>query len=447
MRMFRFVLGGVIVWVTPLLCGCIIDLSNLGGGKDHGTPSGGTTSGGDPGLSDAQRARKDEAYQYIAQVIYKGAPVLQSLKLASGDIVDGLDRSVLPALPYALPALPSGPAGVTLPPGVTLAIPDVDQIPELSDLVAKAAVFRRPDFSPYVRGETDATSIQDYLDRYEVGGAPDGNRLYAGLVSGKPNRGITGTMNQFQAKVAEDSLSILEFAVACPADTPTEMVGVVISVDKANAGGRNAQGIYDGRPRLHIEYANSKSGQMKYMWDGLEGMFVANPARRVRPGQVVPVSVLSGAQVEHLLTIFQAPTGDWWIAYDQDLLGYYPASLFTILNGGACMSSWYGEVFNRHPEMGAVKTEMGSGKFANAGRPDVAYVRSPKYFDPSWFSMEPEDMMYSTWTRPYEPSCYTRSTLDLDPVSGSRIFSFGGSGGFNLGGSDESVPPCKWPYP
>ena len=42
------------------------------------------------------------------------------------------------------------------------------------------------------------------------------------------------------------------------------------------------------------------------------------------------MSALGGAQVEHLLTIFQSPIGDWWVAYDQELLGYYPASAFTM---------------------------------------------------------------------------------------------------------------------
>jgi Neprosin len=445
-RMVRFISGGVIVWFTPLLCGCIIDLSNLGGGNDHGAPSGGTsgstTSGGDSGLSNAQKARKAEADQYIAQVIYKGAPVLQSLELASGEVVDGLDRSVFPELPYALPALPWNPADVMLPPGVTLALPDVDQIPELSDLAAKAALFHRPDFSAYIRGETDATSIQDYLGRYEVGGAPMANQLYAGLVSDQPSRGVTGTMNQFQPKVEAGSLSLIEFAVMCPAANPTEMVGVVISVDRFNVGGMNQQGAFDGLPRLHIEYASSTSGQMKYIWDGLDGTFVANPARRVRPGQTVPVSVLNGAQVEHLLTIFQAPTGDWWIAYDQDLLGYYRASLFTTLNGGACGSRWYGEVYNPHPNRKkdrAAQTEMGSGKFADAGPLNVAYVRNPKYYDLSWFSVEPQDILYSTWTGPYAPSCYTRSTLDPDPLSGGHFFTLGGPGGTKGG--------CQWPFP
>jgi hypothetical protein len=436
MRALRSNPGWVLLVITPLLGGCIIE---LGAGHDQSaggdTPSSGG-GGGATGLSGAQQARKDEADRYVAQVIYKGATVTQSLQLASGDIVDGLDRSTFPDLPYSLPPLPFLPADVTLPPDVTLAIPDVDQIPELSDLASTAAVFHRPTFWPYILGETDATSIMDYLDRYEVGGAPVGNRLYAGLVSDQANRGVSGYMNQFQPEVTAGSFSILEFTVACPALNPTEMIGVVISVDRHNVGGRNPQGAFDGLPRLHVEYANSKSGKMKYVWDELDGTFVANPIRRVRPGQIVPVSVLGGAQVEHLLTIFQAPIGDWWVAYDQELLGYYPASTFTLLNGGACESRWYGEVYNPNPKNGAVKTEMGSGKLAAAGRPNVAYVRGPEFFDTTWFSVEPIDKIAAG---PNVPSCYTRSTLGPDPVSGGQIFTFGGPGG--------KAPECQWPFP
>jgi Neprosin len=441
MRMLRSNPGWVLLVITPLLGGCIIE---IGAGHDQSAaggdtpPSGGSGDGGGgaTGLSDAQQARKDEADRYVAQVIYKGATVTKSLELASGDIVDGLERSTFPDVPSPLPPLPFLPTDVTLPPDVTLALLDVDQIPALADLASTAAVFHRPTFWPYILGETDATSITDYLDRYEVGGAPVGNQLYAGLVSTQANRGVSGYMNQFKPEVAAGSLSILEFAVGCPADTPTEMVGVVISVDRYNVGGRNPQGVFDGLPRLHVEYANSKSGKMKYTWDELDGTFVANPLRQVWPGQVVPVSVLGGAQVEHLLTIFQSPIGDWWIAYNQYLLGYYPASAFTLLNGGACESRWYGEVYNPDPKKGAVKTEMGSGRFAEAGRPNVAYVRRPEFFDTSWLSGEPTGFIFA---KPIEASCYTRSTLAPDPVSGGQIFNFGGPGGKD--------PGCKWPLP
>lgn len=440
--MLRSNLGSVVlVVVMPLLGGCLIELGagndpSAAGGEARNPPPGGGGGGGGPALTDAQRARKDEADRYVAQVIYQGAPVTQSLQLASGEVVDGLDRGTFPALPSPLPPLPFSPADVALPPDVTLALTEVEQIPELAELALKAAVFHRPTFWPYILGETDATSIADYLDRYEVAGAPQGNQLYAGLVSNQANRGVTGYMNQFQPEVAAGSFSLLEFTVSCPANAPTEMVGVVISVDKANLGGRNAKGVFDGLPRLHVEYANSKSGSIKYIWDGLDGAFVANPARRVWPGGVVPVSALGGAQVEHLLTIFQSPLGDWWVAYGQELLGYYPASLFTLLNGGACESRWYGEVHNPRPDKGAVTTEMGSGKFAEAGRPNVAYVRNPKYYDPFWLSVEPQD---TVWAAPYILSCYTRSPQGPDPVSGGHIFNFGGPGGKD--------PGCNWPSP
>jgi hypothetical protein len=214
-----------------------------------------------------------------------------------------------------------------LPSGEALRLTDVAQIPELAELVTTAAPFYRPTFWPYILGETDATSIEDYLDRHQVGGAPSGEaHLYAGLVSSERNRGISGFMNQFRPEVAPGSFSLLEFAVACPADGPVEeMIGVVISADKVNGFGKNGRALTDGEPRLHVEYARSKGGQIKYTWDGLDGQFVPTPFRLYRPGQIVPVSKPGGTQVEHLLSIFQVPTGDWWLAYQHDLLGYYPA--------------------------------------------------------------------------------------------------------------------------
>ncbi len=106
------------------------------------------------------------------------------------------------------------------------------------------------------------------------------------------------------------------------------------------------------------------------------------------------------------------------------------------MKDGACEARWYGEVYNPDPEHGAVKTEMGSGMFADAGHPNVAYVRSPKYYDPSWFSVEPQGTIAAARN---EPSCYTRSTLDSDPVSGGHIFTLGGPGG--------KEKTCTWPFP
>ena len=426
-----------------LLTGCTITFGpadESGAPADHSgsaLPEPEHPTGEGPVLDAAQQARKKESERYVAEVIYKGSPIAQTIQLPSGDIIDGVERAMLPALPYALPPLPWSPQDLTLPPGVELGLTDIEQLPELLDLATHAASFHRPTFWPYVLGETDATSIQDYLDHYQVGGQPSGNRLYAGLVSLKPNRGISGYMNQFRPEVALGSFSLLEFAVACPADgIDQEVVGVVISVDKVNSFGKHQPPLTDGEPRLHIEYARTQGGKTQYSWDGLDGQFVANPFRRYRPGQIVPVSALGGPQVEHLIAIFQAPTGDWWIAYRQELLGYYPAKLFTLLKGGACKSSWYGEVFNPDPENSAVETELGSGKPAEVGRPHTAYVRNPTYYDLSWFGVEPTEDLFMG---PYVPSCYTRSALLKSAAPWNSVFLFGGPGGKD--------PQCKWPFP
>lgn len=280
----------------------------------------------------------------------------------------------------------------------------------------------------------EATSIEDFLHRYPVGGEPDAkNRLYAGLGTKLPNRGVSGYMSQYKPEVEDKSLSLLEFTVACPAEGPVqEQIGIVISVDKINGFGRDQYKYQDGEARMHIEYARPASG---YVWDGMDGTFVNNPLRLHQPGEIVPVSVLDKSSIEHSMAIFQVPTGDWWIAYDGDLLGYYPASLFSLFKGGACRAAWYTEAYRDDPTQGNIKTEMGSGQFAETGLFNAAHVRNPRYYDPDWFGIEPKDEISIT---PSEPSCYTRSPLISIGAPWNSTFLFaGGPGGKN--------PGCKWP--
>ena len=390
-------------------------------------PEGGSSDA--PPLDAAQQARLEETEWYTLNVVYKRGEIVGSFALPSGDVLDFIKRETLPGLPYELPPLPLTAEDLALPAGVEFGLTELEQIPELVELAATATPFKRPTFWPYILSETDATSIEDYLAWYQEGGEPSGaRRMYAGLASLEPNRGVSGFMNQFRPEVQPDSFSLIEFTVFCPAEgAAQEQIGIVISVDKRNVFGMNRQKFLDGEPRLHIEYVRPENGRIAYNWDELDGKFVANPLRRHQPGERVPVSVLGGAQVEHFMAIFQMPvTGDWWIAYNGDLLGYYPASLFSMLNGGACGSAWYGEILNR--TSGAIKTEMGSGKFAEAGMLNAAYVRNPKLHDISLFGVEPQD----DWSMiPYNPTCYDRSPL------WEHVFFFGGPGGKN--------PACTWP--
>jgi Neprosin len=446
----RIALAALLPAIPLFLGGCIITLDLPEGTPENHEgetpalpsttlPDGKTPAPGDkgPALDETQQAKRAEVDAYIAHVLYDKATVVASLALPSGDVVDFLDRSTLPAVPYALPALPLTDADLTLPDGVTSATSELLALPALPALAAKATPFHRPTFWPYILGATDATSLEDYLARYTLGGQPTSSEhLYAGLATVAPNRGLSGSLNQFRPEVAPGSFSLIEFAVACPATgTAQEAVGFVISVDKVNPFGMKGQPLADGEPRMHIEIArrDPTTGETRYTSDGSQGEFKANPLRKLhRPGETVPVSVLGGAQVEHLAAIFQSPTNDWWIAYQGELLGYYPAGLFHQLNGGACRVQWYGEVARRKPASTTAwpRTEMGSGRFAVEGLRNAAYVRNPRYYDAFWFGVEPLEAL--SVDLPNQPSCYTRGLLK-STTQGDKLFFLGGPGGKDSG--------------
>jgi hypothetical protein len=113
--------------------------------------------------------------------------------------------------------------------------------------------------------------------------------------------------------------------------------------------------------------------------------------------------------------------------------GYYPASLFTMLNGGACASAWYGEAFNPNPPT-RIQTGMGSGQHGSAGALLAAYVRNLQYLDfYYWFGVEPYDDLLTTAMQPERLKCYSRTVL----TDGYTFL--GGDGGKNL--------DCIWPSP
>ncbi|HRI67887.1 MAG TPA: neprosin family prolyl endopeptidase [Polyangium sp.] len=128
--------------------------------------------------------------------------------------------------------------------------------------------------------------------------------------------------------------------------------------------------------------------------------------------------------------MIMAPNGDWLFSYNYEYLGKYPASLFKVLNQGACRAHVYAEVYNPHPELGWVRTEMGSGQFPNAPDGHVAWVRQIRYFDlNTWLPMEPptDDMGY--WSKPYDTTCYARNPLINQGAAGPLML-FGEPGGY-----------------
>ncbi|WP_170319832.1 neprosin family prolyl endopeptidase [Polyangium spumosum] len=450
--------GVSIVLIAHILSGCVIRFGPLDEDGDGTSvnderptlptpkpPGGGTPapSEEEPVLDDAAQARQAEVDEYIRDTIYDGATIVDSFMLPSGDVVDFLDRNTLPAVPYEPPVLPFSQADLTLPPGVELGKSELEQIPQLLALAETATPMHRPTFWPYVLGETDATSLQDYLDRHQLGGEPGGSEhLHAGISVDVPNRGVGGFVNQFRPEVQPGSFSLIEFAVGCPAKgIPQEMVGVAISIDKVNGFGKNNTTLTDNHARLHVEYAitNPSTGKLEYTWDHKDGKFKPNKLPHLHyPGEKVDVSEIGGKQVEHLLAIYQDLMGNWWIAYQGHILGHYPADLFKSLNSQACRADWYGEVARFKPKAPTPwpATEMGSGKFPNINDlSNTAYVRNPAFVESFGLVAPAYSMVLDSLTE--QASCYNHSEPQDGTLLGDRLLYLGGQGGKAQG--------CVWP--
>lgn len=74
--------------------------------------------------------------------------------------------------------------------------------------------------------------------------------------------------------------------------------------------------------------------------------------------------------------------GNWWMSFgDNTLIGYWPAELFTHLADHATMVEWGGEIVNTRPNGEHTSTQMGSGRFADAGFGQSSYFRNLEIVD------------------------------------------------------------------
>jgi hypothetical protein len=144
-------------------------------------------------LTPEQQQRQVEVDQHVIEQ-YGDYRIIETTQGYSGDITDWVDSATIPWA-FLTPPPPTWTQEDLqhLPEGAELARTELDLYPELRG-PAGTTPIHRPDFSVYVMGLTDASSPQDYIDNYQVGGQPsDKNRLYAGLISVLPNMGVSGT--------------------------------------------------------------------------------------------------------------------------------------------------------------------------------------------------------------------------------------------------------------
>ncbi|KAJ0724124.1 putative neprosin [Helianthus annuus] len=105
-------------------------------------------------------------------------------------------------------------------------------------------------------------------------------------------------------------------------------------------------------------------------------------SRTVSLGAVIgPISTYNGEQYDVAFMIWKDPKSEnWWLKVGNEVIGYWPASLFTDLRNHATLIEYGGEVYSgssgKH-----TSTQMGSGHFPGEGLGKAAYARNLEVID------------------------------------------------------------------
>jgi hypothetical protein len=353
-----------------------------------------------------QQVKKDEVDLFLAgRYEEEGWVILETTQTCSGDIWDWLDSASVPGSEVEPPPLPD----IELPPGTELQLTELDLNPELQG-PPNSVPMLRPSFGPYVFGDVEASSVEDFIDNEvtSVPGVPQAqDRRYAGINKVVQSLGVQAYINAYNGKVEETIMSVMEIAVVCQGPDPAttlELVGAAVSRDRRNFDTK----LQPTKTRFQVEFITPgrKSG-----WHGTPAKgFTTLRDTPYGPGAVLETSEIGGGIKESLLEI-QNIAGTWWVLHNKRWIGYYPSEFFNMMTSEACIVHVYGEVFDE-TLASWTSSDMGSGLFAEEGFGKAAYFRRPRYRDLAGTFQWPDGAMAAT---PNDPKCYTSSGLVVDP--------------------------------
>ncbi|WOL08111.1 hypothetical protein Cni_G16863 [Canna indica] len=114
---------------------------------------------------------------------------------------------------------------------------------------------------------------------------------------------------------------------------------------------------------------------------------------------------------------------NWWLQFgSQELLGYWPSSIFTSLAGHADEVQFGGEVYNTNPSRSHTTTQMGSGHFSNEKFGRAAYFRDIQLIDLSFLFVPAASLKVIA----EKPNCYDIQ-MGVDNKWGYHFY-YGGPG-------------------
>ena len=118
--------------------------------------------------------------------------------------------------------------------------------------------------------------------------------------------------------------------------------------------------------------------------------------------------------------------GKWWFQVQDQVLGYWPGTIFNYLVSSASRIEWGGEVYNAELGDHHTRTQMGSGHFGNEGYGKASYFRNIGYMDNSGKFIDVEAQSLKKYAT--RSSCYNVEVANNTNGGFGTHFYFGGPG-------------------
>lgn len=156
-------------------------------------------------------------------------------------------------------------------------------------------------------------------------------------------------------------------------------------LNSIEAGWQVSPDLYgDNNTRL-FTYWTSDAYQATGCYNLLCSGFIQVSSNIAMGATIYPVSNYGGSQYDISILVWKDPKeGNWWMQFgNNNVLGYWPAPLFSYLADSASMIEWGGEVVNSEPDGEHTSTQMGSGHFPDEGFGKASYFRNIQVVDGS----------------------------------------------------------------
>ncbi|KAI3730901.1 hypothetical protein L1987_62081 [Smallanthus sonchifolius] len=302
-------------------------------------------------------------------------PFVKSIKSPGGDIIDCVLFHLQPA--FDLPEL-SGKR-LLIPPELPKGHDDAGKNPEIKQLWNSKGEscpngtipIRRTSASDILRSISHSKSRKKY-SRKDILVSTGGHEHAIGYVTQGEFYGTKAILNVWEPNVTEYDFSLTQIWVIV--DVPTRPVNTI------EAGWHIYPNVHkDNLPRLFTYWTPNgyRSGCYNMVCPG----FVQTNEKVCLGAAIDPISTYNGQQYDVAFMISKDPkSGDWWLTVGSEVMGYWPATLFTDLRDHALTIQYGGEVYSPNSSQ-HTSTQMGSGHFQDEGFGKAAYVRNLEVVD------------------------------------------------------------------